>query len=187
MPYSAKAVANYFLSLANSRGEDLDHLKLQKMIYFAHGWYLAYTGQPLIPDRIEAWQYGPVIPALYYDLLHWGNEPIKGAVVDVMPQYLGSSHRLEYVQYIPTLAPYGKEGDVTFQYTVDLLNWVYRGYGRMTGPQLSALTHEKDGPWEWARKNRVVSDKPAIPDTVIRPHFKKKLQEQLHSSQVDDT
>ena len=187
MLYSSKAVANYFLNLANSQDQDLDQLKLQKMVYFAHGWCLSVTGEPLIPDRIEAWPYGPVVPLLYYELLDWGNRPIKSALVERKPRYNESTNQIEYSQYVPDLWAYSDaEGDA-FQFTTDLLDWIYRSYGHMTGPQLSYLTHEKDGPWESARKNRAGSAKPTIPNSVIESHFIQKLAEFSHSAQVDAT
>ncbi|MCY4292405.1 MAG: DUF4065 domain-containing protein [Roseovarius sp.] len=41
-------------------------MKLLKLVYMAHGWCLAILDRPLIMDRIEAWDYGPVIPAVYH-------------------------------------------------------------------------------------------------------------------------
>lgn len=40
-------------------------MKLQKLCYFAQGWSLSWTGQPLFNEPIEAWKYGPVVPELY--------------------------------------------------------------------------------------------------------------------------
>src|SRR5215510_7158653 len=71
-PYDSKAAANWFLDL----GQPLTPMKLQKLVYFAHGWSLALTGVPLIKDAVEAWRYGPVIPALYHEFKHNGARPI---------------------------------------------------------------------------------------------------------------
>ncbi|MCL6584270.1 MAG: DUF4065 domain-containing protein [bacterium] len=86
MAYDAKAIANYFLDLAKSKGEKLTLMKLLKLIYFAHGWHLAITGKPLIDEQVEAWQYGPVIPSVYHEFKGFGNQPITRSEID--PQLL---------------------------------------------------------------------------------------------------
>lgn len=40
-------------------------MKLQKLCYFAYGWYREATGSRLFSEPIEAWAHGPVVPALY--------------------------------------------------------------------------------------------------------------------------
>lgn len=61
--YSAKAVANYFLAQYGKHG--LNPLKLQKLVYIAHGWNLAVRNQPLVDNELpEAWEYGPVFASL---------------------------------------------------------------------------------------------------------------------------
>src|SRR5277367_2017193 len=76
MPYDSKAVANYFLDRADQSGKKLDPMQLLKLVYFAHGWYLADSGAPLIDEMVEAWRYGPVIPSLYHEFKAFGKNPI---------------------------------------------------------------------------------------------------------------
>lgn len=83
--FSPQAVANYLLDKARDDGELLTHMKLQKLVYIAHGWHLAVTGKPLLSDPVEAWQFGPVIRSLYHDLKHFGHEPISGRLRDSIP------------------------------------------------------------------------------------------------------
>src|ERR1700722_8483585 len=77
MPYPATVIANEFIALASKAGSALSPLKLQKLVYFAHGWCLALTGRPLISDRVQAWQYGPVIPSIYHEFKYVGNGSIS--------------------------------------------------------------------------------------------------------------
>src|SRR5262245_29920187 len=70
--YSALAVANYFLDLAKAKGLALDPMKLQKMIFFAHGWSLALYDEKLIDEPIQAWQYGPVVQSVYHEFKSFG-------------------------------------------------------------------------------------------------------------------
>lgn len=66
---TALDVARYFIHLASpAEDEDADRLcpmRLQKLLYYAQGLHLAAAGVPLFADRIEAWQYGPVVRSLY--------------------------------------------------------------------------------------------------------------------------
>ena len=43
-----RAVANEFCRIAEEKGDKLNRNKLQFMVYYAHGWHLAFTGMPLI-------------------------------------------------------------------------------------------------------------------------------------------
>ena len=47
--YPVKAIANYFLK--DHRKEGITPLKIQKLVYIAYGWYLAYHQHPLINDE----------------------------------------------------------------------------------------------------------------------------------------
>ena len=71
-PYRSLAVANWFIENLSK----ITPLKLQKLIYFAHGWHLAIRDQPLIDELVEAWEYGPVIPNVYHEFKVFGNQPI---------------------------------------------------------------------------------------------------------------
>lgn len=79
------AVANYFLDKAREDGVDLSPMKLQKLIYFAHGWHLAIYGEPLIDESVEAWAWGPVISSIYHDFKKYGRDPITSPAVVVDP------------------------------------------------------------------------------------------------------
>ena len=54
-------VAAYFVRLDDARDieDGITNLKLQKLVYYAQGYHLAYFGTPLFSNRMEAWQYGP--------------------------------------------------------------------------------------------------------------------------------
>lgn len=38
---------------------------LQKLVYFAQAWHLAWTGRPLFDEAFEAWPDGPVVRSVY--------------------------------------------------------------------------------------------------------------------------
>ena len=124
MTYDTKAVANYFLELAEANRQTVSPMKLLKLLYFAHGWYLAIAGKPLLNEAIQAWSYGPVVPSIYHEFKHFGNDsittPAKGA------------KRIE-------------GGDEAF--VRKLLQKVWDIYSPFTAVQLSRMTHQEGSPW----------------------------------------
>jgi len=81
-PHTVFEIADWFLARAKSENKPLKHMKLQKLVYFAYGWYYAYIDQPLFGETIYAWRLGPVVKELYDQFKHFKNTPITGDVVE---------------------------------------------------------------------------------------------------------
>lgn len=114
---TAHDVAAYILE----RHGEVTTMKLQKLLYYAQGWSLAWDGVPLFEEPISAWANGPVI----YDVFdrHRGQFTVSS--------WQGDTSRLTEPQ---------KE-------TIDA---VLDGYGHLSGQQLSDKTHF-ERPWLEAR------------------------------------
>lgn len=82
-PFPAKEIANYFLGIADNNGKPISPMKLLKLVYYAHGWHLALSGNPLIKENVEAWRFGPVVRCLYDEFKIWGNGPIRKRATSV--------------------------------------------------------------------------------------------------------
>ncbi len=145
MPYPVFQVAETILREARSVGRELTPMQLIKLTYIAHGWSLAVTGRDLFEDRIEAWKYGPVIPALYQATKQFGRGRIPLAMVGDPDDKL-----LDKQDY-------------------DLVKDVYAKYGHLSGIQLSDLTHRTGSPWHQVYRDGVMSIE--IPDEIIRRHY----------------
>ncbi|MHB1430638.1 MAG: Panacea domain-containing protein [Streptosporangiaceae bacterium] len=65
-PYSALTIAKWFIAWAEAESDELSNMKLQKLLYYAQGHHLAFTGMPLFTEVIQAWSHGPVIPEIYH-------------------------------------------------------------------------------------------------------------------------
>jgi len=64
---TASQLADYYIWFANDVGSYLSNHKLQKLLYYAQAWYLAFEDKPLFDEDFEAWVHGPTIPALFYE------------------------------------------------------------------------------------------------------------------------
>lgn len=134
MTYHPFAIANYFIRKAQEKGAPLSPMKLQKLMYFAEGWNLAFRQEDLFNAEIEAWQYGPVIGSVYREFKPYGNSDITqlATTIDF------SNGQFEVVS--PDVA-------ADDMYVHQLLDQIWGNYGRHTAIQLSAMTHESGTPW----------------------------------------
>ena len=102
----ALAIANYFIELAHKDKIDIRPLKLMKLVYIAHGYILALLDKPTVGaklEEVEAWQYGPVFPSVYYSFKQYGSQPIdkKTTVFDFSK--IGSGEDCVYRETTATL------------------------------------------------------------------------------------
>ncbi len=156
---TAKAVANYFLECAERAGEPIDHLKLQKLVFYAHAWHLANGMGPLFPDDIEAWPHGPVVRDLYAEFYDCGRKAIPL-----------TRRAYDYNGALPTI------GNAPSR-SRDLLAEVWKVYGKYKGTRLSNATHLPSEPWTIVRdRYGNLSRKPRIPNELIEQKFKEKLE-----------
>jgi uncharacterized phage-associated protein len=147
--YTAKEVANDLLARATKDGLSIDPLKMQKLIYLAHGWSLALRHRPLIKDVIEAWPYGPVVPSLYREL--------KSLRANSIP---------------PDRFAGEKELDLDSR---NLVSAVWNRYKNKSAIDLSMLTHERGYAWDQARDGWEFSwNSPEIPDALIAAEFQSR-------------
>ena len=167
MGYNAKAIANFFLDIAKERGDKVTPLKIQKLVYFSHGWHLALTdGKPLVNDEyIEAWTYGPVFPSLYHEFKQYGGDPIDGYAIDVYwnEEKKDSDYRIPNVE----------ESDVP---TKKFLEKIWDVYGSKTPLQLSMISHAPDSPWAQTNRGGEGFMNVNICNALIKDYYKKIME-----------
>lgn len=169
-PYSSKAVANTFLEISKEKGvTDVSPMKLQKLIYYAHAWHLAFLEKPLIKEEIQAWKFGPVIPDIYFEFKEFGNSHITSQATEL----LFSEKGLELAA--PTVSSDDKNA-------LTLIQEVIRIYGHYSPIQLSNLTHSDGEPWKLVadKYNEELPRGIEIPNSLIEACFKKRLPEKAN-------
>lgn len=73
---TALRVTEYIIHEAQKREKPVTNIKLQKLLYFTQGVYLAKYNKLAFEDNIIAWKYGPVVKDIYYKYSLYGAEPI---------------------------------------------------------------------------------------------------------------
>ncbi|MCP1225674.1 Panacea domain-containing protein [Sebaldella sp. S0638] len=77
MPYNALSVAKYILSHC-----PMDHVRLQKTLYFLQAIFLVNVGRPLFNENIEAWDYGPVVREVFNEYRYSGSQDLRFDDID---------------------------------------------------------------------------------------------------------
>ena len=134
--YPAEAVANWFIKKGLDEGKPVDHLRLQKLVYIAHGWCLAELEKPLINEPVQAWQYGPVIKSLYHALKFKGSSEITDPIT------LPEDDDFGIVRQVARIVPNDDE-DIQ-----KLLEKVWERYKTSSGADLIEATHKEGTPWD---------------------------------------
>lgn len=123
MSYNAHQIANWIITKAqeDENSELITNLKLQKLLYYFQGFYLAAFDKTLFSENIEAWQYGPVVPVVYEY-----HKPSGKNALNSNPNY--------------NLPNFNEEEET-------LLNNVFETYNEFSAIGLMNLTHEEK-PWK---------------------------------------
>mgnify|MGYP001066953874 CR=1 FL=1 len=74
--YAALDVAKYIVDKCTSDKQPISNLQLQKILYFLQKKYLVDEKRILFSDEIQAWQFGPVVPEVYYQYCGFGSMAI---------------------------------------------------------------------------------------------------------------
>lgn len=161
-PSTVAAVANEFLKLATQEPQFpvVDQMKLQKLLFYAHAWNLAYGQGPLFENDFEAWPWGPVVRDVYIQTKDYGKLRVSSPITEFSWGDNGPS----------IVAPMGvAPGLSAFIRSVwDTLK-VYNGI------QLSNSTHADGEPWTIIRDTIGTGSKPIIPNDLIKRVFEAKL------------
>lgn len=163
-PYKAKAIANYFIGRADEEGIRMTNMKLQKLVYFAHGWHLALANAPLIDERVQAWEFGPVVRTIYDEFKEYGKDPITRK---------GKSFEVQGLKFAFVVHEVPESDGQTHRLLARIWD-VYKGFSAF---QLSDLTHRNGTPWEKTYPPNANVRNLAIDDVTITEYFKKAVEE----------
>lgn len=154
MPYDARAIANLILEGWDADTHLITNKKINKLIYFAHGFCLARFQGPLVVNHIEAWDHGPVVRVAYDAFKRFGFRPISEPAT-----------YFDYKLGTDVIARASlRDGELHF------INKVMQRFMPLSGDELEAITHEDNSPWSavWNGGRKFMN---RIPDELIASHF----------------
>lgn len=138
-------IARYIILI----GKEITPLALQKILYYAQGFYYAFFGDYLFKEDCEAWVHGPVYTNIYYKYCDYGSSNIP----------------IDEDYYIEDIIDEDKK---------ELLNVVIKYFGYYNGKALEKMTHY-ESPWIKARRGLPIDEKSnnIIEKTDISEYFNK--------------
>ena len=118
---NARQVAKAIINYSNSINTPISNLKLQKLLYYT--WIENYKQNLnyLFTDDFYAWQFGPVVPAVYFDYCAFGGLPI--------------------FEYIPSQESVDSEVQEIIKKVVDK-------YKYFSALEMVALSHQEGHAWD---------------------------------------
>jgi uncharacterized phage-associated protein len=146
MSFPAIQVANEILKKYGENG--IDPLKLQKLLYYANGWWLAIEGEPLLDEQPQVWRHGPVFRSIYR---------------------IFARYKWQYIDHPEPVSPFSDK--INLVETKDrkkfdaFLDWLWIQYGKKSGTELSEETHAEGTPW----RNIAERCKFKVPENTVIP------------------
>lgn len=130
--YDALDIAKWFINRAiddaPKSGEFMTPLKVQKLLYYSQGFNKIINKEQLFPEKIMAWQYGPVVEKVFVSLKKYGANGIN----EKMQTSKAIDSKVENV-----------------------LNLVYNKLGQFSAFKLVDLTHSET-PWKETEQSKEI-------------------------------
>jgi len=148
-------IAAFFIE--ESKEDGVTNLKLNKLIYLAHGYYWGNFQNPLITDGelAEAWKYGPVYRSVrnVFGAFKSGNVPPAYAAISM--------------------------DAISSDEEVDFLNQFWQTFKNASAWYLVKMLHEKGSPWDivWNHQRGKRSTGSSIPDYLTRAYYTGQVRE----------
>lgn len=124
----ATDLCNNILQRGKQDNIEITPMKLQKLLYYVCRDYVQETGRMPISEDFCVWQYGPVVPSVYGEFKPFGSNPITCYAKDAG----GHSYKVSETEN-PILAR--------------VLDVVWAKYKRLSGVELSLMTHREGSAW----------------------------------------
>lgn len=156
--YEARKISNFLIVRYGGPSYDLTNLRLNKLLYFIHGWALTSRPDGLVRNHFIAWEHGPVIRPVYDAFKGFQDKPIT-KLAEHLDYATGTTMPIAHDDIAPADA--------------EIITRVFENYATYSTSQLRNLSHVPGGPWDVVYR-AYLNDKrmsPRIPNDLIRQHF----------------
>jgi len=155
-----RAATDHIIIQMEEEGLLLNPVKLQRLLYAAYAWHLAFTeGARLFDEHFEAWKFGPVNRAIQERFKDFSSfySPIT-----IHDRWFGSPAEIER-----------KLNEEEREH----LNLIVSIYGHMSAFELEEMLREED-PWKIARAGLGLDENSSreIPDEIILEYYRRRTQ-----------
>ena len=100
MTYKVLDVCRHVINYSNERDYGISNLKLQKVLYFIQAYFLIKKKDhtSCFHEKIEAWDFGPVVPEAYHEYKQYGSGDIPSIKSYIMfdENDIWNSKRVEF-------------------------------------------------------------------------------------------
>lgn len=145
------SLANYIIKKMYQKGKKVNHLKLQKLLFYVAVWHLVYTDYPIIDEDFQAWLHGPVLRSV------WEHFKKYSIMLDDLP--FPQDSELENINLT--------------EEQEEIIDDVLDEYGEKSGYYLECLTHSEE-PW---KKARSLGENSIIKKSDMKKYYSELLDE----------
>lgn len=119
--YSALTVANCIIDYCNNKRRGISNLKLQKILYFVQAEFLIskLDHSACFYDRIEAWDFGPVVPSVYHEYKIYGSAIIPFGSGPTPGDEIAPDDYAMILEVVEQILPYSASQLVEFTHAQD--------------------------------------------------------------------
>lgn len=132
--YNVLDLSEYIIYYSNIKKYGISCLKLQKILYFLQAEFLRKYKKICFNDKIEAWDFGPVIPIVYEKYILYGGLDIPQINKENNFKYICTK---EHLKLINDLIDYFKDysasvlTDITIHQEPFIKNYVFKEYNEI--------------------------------------------------------
>ena len=100
MTYNVLDVCRHIINYSEKEDYGVSNLKLQKLLYFVQAYFMLEKKDhaPCFHEKIEAWDFGPVVPEAYQEWAKYGrcDIPLIESYMVIDQDNIWNSYRVQY-------------------------------------------------------------------------------------------